>query len=206
MTEELLGSGQVVVDLGLCLKEARVLDSQPAGWDGRLDVVADLPDPLAWLEELEPRAEHPEPFQILMSEAVHREVLETLGGRLPEAGGLLIGPKNHRAITHFAFLDDAKATPVTFEINATRINEMMRSFVACLLDLKGVVHSHPKGYQSPSGGDLVYLERLFANPKNADADWFFFPIICDGQLHPFVFRPRIQEQSERISPAKIILF
>jgi ThiF family len=44
--------------------------------------------------------------------------------------------------------------------------------------LAGVVHSHPRGYARPSGGDLEYLEAIFrANPK---LQFFELPIVQTG--------------------------
>src|SRR4051794_34941178 len=53
--------------------------------------------------------------QVLISTPVYDEVLSTLGKLAPEAGGLLLGPKNHRAITHFMPDPDAERTASTFE-------------------------------------------------------------------------------------------
>jgi Prokaryotic homologs of the JAB domain len=198
--DNLLGSSQVVVDLGLVLQ---IKDGVPeAGLAGRKRGIA-----INFPKQVRSKRLDADPRQrVLMSEPTFNEVVSSLGMARPEAGGLLLGPKNHRAITHFAMDHDATTTSTTFEVNSTRLNKMMKPFLACSLDLKGIVHSHPGGYDRPSTGDLVYLEKLFRNPKNAGEETFFFPIYCDGALRPYVYLPHGSSAADRVRKAKLILF
>ncbi|MCA9028920.1 MAG: Mov34/MPN/PAD-1 family protein, partial [Planctomycetaceae bacterium] len=67
-----------------------------------------------------------------------------------------------------------------------RLNALIRKIRPAGLAVIGIVHSHPGHFRRPSGGDLVFLQKIFANPKNASHGNFLFPIVADGQFFPYV--------------------
>jgi proteasome lid subunit RPN8/RPN11 len=130
------------------------------------------------------------------------DAVQELGDRTPEYAGILLGPKDSDIVTHFVADEQGAATRSSFTLNVDWLNKVIRRFVRCGIDVKGVVHSHPPGVPSPSQGDLAYVRDVFATPKNDDADELFLPIFCDGRLHPFVIGRDIPL---RIRAAELVL-
>ena len=121
---------------------------------------------------------------LLMTQAVFQRVLAELLRLAPEAGGALIGPRDTELVTHY-LPNDGEATPDSFTLDHHTLNRQLAALRDAGLDLKGIVHSHPAGVHSPSSGDLAYIERLLANPRNRSATTLAFPIVCDGRLWPY---------------------
>ncbi|QDU42906.1 hypothetical protein Mal52_13750 [Symmachiella dynata] len=122
-----------------------------------------------------------------ITQSCFRETLEYLGRRPPEQAGLLFGPKDDPTlVTHFIAERGGHSTSVTFSINAHFCNVWLRKFKAAHMTCLGVCHSHPAGVHTPSGGDIVFLEKLFARPKNTDAGYVLLPIVCHGRFYPYV--------------------
>lgn len=140
---------------------------------------------------------------IMLTQAVYHSALEVLNQHVPEACGLLLGPRDCELVTHFLFDGKGKSTPVSFTLDAESLNEAIRPYLACRMDVKGIIHSHPIGLNTPSRGDLTYLKRLWARPRNRDTNEFFFPIVCNKQLFPYVVRP--VEDTLQVVPAHLIL-
>jgi hypothetical protein len=146
--------------------------------------------------------------EVLISEVVYHEVCRTLSQVPVESGGLLLGPKNHRAITHFHLDAKAPRSGVTFHLEGPRLTQELEPFLACAMDLKGIVHSHPTGCSAPSHGDVAYLRTLFSAPENAreEQEQFFCPIFEGTQLHPYVYRPQCGREPERLTAATYTFF
>lgn len=104
-----------------------------------------------------------------------------------ELGGILLGPIDAQDVV-VRYLKDHRgdATPASFTIDHNGLTTAIRNSKPAGLTCVGIVHSHPNGICRPSGGDLAFLDRIFANPKNSDCGCFFFPIVCNGTLYPFV--------------------
>jgi proteasome lid subunit RPN8/RPN11 len=134
---------------------------------------------------------------LLMSRPCHDHVLRELTSRPPEAGGLLLGPRDHRAVTHFVLDETGAGTPASFTFDHERLNALLAPLLAAGLDVKGLVHSHPDGCDRLSAGDLAYARRLLRNPRN-DAEAVLMPIVVAGTLLPFVVRRECWRQPERV--------
>jgi proteasome lid subunit RPN8/RPN11 len=147
------------------------------------------------------------PARFVMLRSVHEELIESLGSIPPEACGMLLGPKKHASlITHFVRDESGKGSPVSFQIDGERMTKTIKPFITAGLDLKGIVHSHPRGVHRPSGGDLIYLKKLYANERNAansDAAAFYFPILADGRLFHFAYDP--SDGDGELRPATLAL-
>lgn len=127
----------------------------------------------------------PRPLMRMMQSA-YAAVMDHLTGIEPEAGGMLLGPKGSSVITHYVPDLKGKATPVSFTVDAASLNRILKKHVECGLDAKGMVHSHPRGCNFPSHGDLQYVRRAFANEKNHDLSEFFLPIVSGRELFAYV--------------------
>jgi len=140
-----------------------------------------------------------------ISRPVYEEILFALGTRAPEVGGVLLGPKNNRLVTHFIFDEGGQSADTTFTLDHLGLNQIIAPYLSCNLDIKGFVHSHPSGYPRPSTGDREYLARLLSNPRNQTEE-LFFPIQCDGRLQAFIVTPgSLRVDRQWAIPARIHL-
>ena len=93
----------------------------------------------------------------------------------PERGGLLFGPVGRDVITLFEPDEDARTSAVTYTISARMCAEAPRIERATGLEYKGVIHSHPRSMDHPSGGDRASAANaLRLNPHMGR---FFMPIV-----------------------------
>ena len=143
---------------------------------------------------------------VLMTQPVYIAILAKLTWP-PEKGGLLIGPKDHEAVTHFHLDDSGEATDASFTFDHAALNDALKGYVAAGLDCKGYVHVHPPGCDRPSYGDLAAVRALFAKQKNGGLHRFLLPIIASGQLHPFVIeRQDLANGGDCARYGKLVLF
>jgi proteasome lid subunit RPN8/RPN11 len=145
------------------------------------------------------RTERP---RILMTRPAFDQAVAMLASRQPEFAVFLLGPQGHPAITHVVPDTTGEGTPSSFRVGAKRINEVLSQFTPLGLDGKGFWHSHPPGSDRLSNGDLAYVQRLFANPKN-DVREVVMPITSDGLVYPFVVR---RDNPREALAAELVLF
>jgi hypothetical protein len=107
-----------------------------------------------------------EQFRIL--ESAHRQILDTVGRRRPESGGILLGSRNDYVVQKFVFdaggsMSSAAYDPDVVFINRTIKKEWNDNGLAFL----GFIHSHPRGVSRLSGdwgnntGDVGYMRAIF---------------------------------------------
>jgi len=149
----------------------------------------ETPDRFVTPPPRDPPDDEPLPLWAMkITQSAYGETMDYLRGRKPEAAGILIRPAlDDVLVTHFIPDVDGRATPVSFELNAANLNRVLKERKPAGLTCKGIVHSHPAGISQPSCGDVVYFNRLFARPANADTQQIFVPIVCTGRLFPYVF-------------------
>lgn len=121
---------------------------------------------------------------LLMATTAWQATMAHLTGRPPEAGGILIGPINHDAVTNYVPDLTGLATTASFTFDHEQLNELLRRYVPLGFDAKGVAHSHPAGCLAPSGGDLRFVSDCFA--KSSELDRFYMPIVVGKRLFPYV--------------------
>jgi proteasome lid subunit RPN8/RPN11 len=139
----------------------------------------------------------------MMTTSVHAEILERLASRETEAGGALVGPRNHPIVTHFFFDEGAAVSSTSYTPDHAALNARLPRLREVNLEMKGLVHSHPPGVCLPSAGDVAYVRSAFANTKNR-VEQYLLPIVCDGRLHPHVFtREDIVERAANDITARI---
>lgn len=119
----------------------------------------DLPDGYRRVEPTELRG--PEPLH--MTDAVLGHIRDTVGVRPAEEGGMLGGPRARGVVTRYHFDETARRTTATYTPDDALLNQLLRkSWNPAGINLLGFVHSHPRSYWRPSGGDMVYAERILA--------------------------------------------
>jgi len=106
--------------------------------------------------------------KFFIMDSAYREILETVGKRRPESGGILLGSREDYIVKKFVFdqfgsMSSAAYDPDIYFINKTIKNEWEEN----QLELLGFVHSHPRGVDKLSGdwgnntGDIGYLKAIF---------------------------------------------
>ncbi len=104
-----------------------------------------------------------------------------------EKAGMLLGPAaEDDLVTHYIPDRKGRATPSSFTLDADGLNKTLRKYKQVNLTCKGVVHAHPPGVLQPSFGDLLYVAKLFSNPKNKKTSQVLLPIICNGRFYPYL--------------------
>ena len=58
------------------------------------------------------------------------------------------------------------------------------------------------GCTRPSYGDLQHVRSTLARAKNAKTEQFFLPIVCGGQLYPYIVK---RDRPNEVGIAKLII-
>lgn len=96
------------------------------------------------------------------------EIVATIGARPAESGGALLGLNSASTVVSFVFDPSATTTGSTYVPSRELTIRVQEHEVAADLQFKGVVHSHPGTFDSPSGPDHdSFTEGLVANPELA---------------------------------------
>ena len=139
-----------------------------------------------------------------MASDVHRQLMLTICSKPAETGAILLGPLNSDDITDFYFDHSARLTGATYSPDHITLNRKMKQeWIPRGVDMKGFVHSHPRGVDRLSSGDLTYIARLLK--ANDDMAQFAAPIVLPEQyrLCPFIV---LRDAPQRPVLAKLILF
>lgn len=101
-------------------------------------------------------------MQIL--ENAYNEIINTIGSRPAESGGLLFGKEDDMIVRKFVFDKHALTTRSTYTFNTEFLNpEIKRIWNEEGLSCIGFIHSHPHGYGHPSPPDIEYFTSMFDN-------------------------------------------
>ena len=115
-------------------------------------------------------------YVVSMSLNAYSEILGTVGCLPAETGGLLLWPADSEHVSDFWFDRNASCTGATYSPDATTMNAMLRDVWRPQgLDWKGFVHSHPRGFDHLSPGDMSYIARLLLG--SPDMSSFIAPIV-----------------------------
>ena len=112
---------------------------------------------------------------ILFTDDVLKAIERDIASHDPERGGALLGPANTNLISLFIFDYSAKTTSATYTPSSWLVDEVKH--VECAEDIvfKGIIHSHPGGFDRPSPADLKgFANNLAHNPRMGS---FIAPII-----------------------------
>lgn len=100
--------------------------------------------------------------KVRILESVLNKIINTVGSRPAESGGLLFGNEEDMIITDFVFDENARTTRTTYSFNVGFLNpEIKRLWTEKRLSCIGFLHSHPPGYSWPSPPDMTYFTSMF---------------------------------------------
>lgn len=106
--------------------------------------------------------------------ALH-QIYHDIGLYPPERGGALLGPIGQAVITHFILDDQARTSGASYLPSPQLTQRVQQMELQQNLEFKGVIHSHPGGYDRPSGPDEEAMwEGLKINPH---IPFFVAPIV-----------------------------
>jgi proteasome lid subunit RPN8/RPN11 len=116
---------------------------------------------------------------------VLRDVEREIGAHPPERGGALLGPRGRPLATRFVADPEAAATSASWHPSRELdrgVREIEREEG---LELKGVVHSHPRGLDRPSAQDALELAEGLR--RNGHMPFYLAPVVTrepPGELGP----------------------
>lgn len=140
------------------------------------------------------------------------DIRTSIAEHRPERGGALYGPKDYPLVTHFEFDAEARTTSVSYVPSVRLIQSVRNVERETGLRFKGIVHSHPLGYDRPSEGDRASAANLFRH--NSHLSSIAMPIVQqvnaggnaapEGFIRWFAAERRQDEAAER-APAFLLM-
>lgn len=106
--------------------------------------------------------------KFIILQSAYNEILNTVGKRVPESGGILLGSREDYVVQKFVFDPHGSMTSGGYDPDVDFINGVIKKeWEENQLELLGFLHSHPRGVTRLSGdwgnniGDLGYLRAIF---------------------------------------------
>ena len=138
--------------------------------------------------------EQPEEKSVMkLTKSVYDSILETVGTKTPESGGMLLGNREDFLVRKFHFDEYGSRSPGSYDPDVDFLNMVLKREAERGNRLLGFVHSHPRGARNLSSdwgdgiGDLGYIERFFEHIPSIDQ--FLTPIVfseSDGGKQEFI--------------------
>ena len=113
-----------------------------------------------------------------MTREVYNEIMEILGTKKPELGGMLGFTLDQDFIDSFVFDEKGKVNSVAYSPNTEFLNGVIQGeWEKKRIFLGGFVHSHPGDFNRLSFDDIEYAQRIM----NAfDMTYLFMPIVTSS--------------------------
>lgn len=147
-------------------------------------------------------------------------ISSTIGSRPVETGGALLGSYGNSLIVDFVYDEEGAVTGSTYVPSAGLTQVVQRNEIERYLQFKGIVHSHPGTFDSPSGPDEESF--LAGLQTNLELGRYLAPIITlregspapnklkigDGVWASFYVAVRSRSRGVRVAPClpKVIWF
>jgi proteasome lid subunit RPN8/RPN11 len=142
--------------------------------------------PSGWVIEPRPCDRQGRRPLMRLTQSAYCDIMQEIGERPPERGGILLGPAGQALATHFVPDETGRGTSASWAFDHRRLNEIIRHYLTVRMDMLGFVHSHPPGYRQLSPQDIRDFQKPFANAKNTNLHEVWAPIVVDGALHPYI--------------------
>ena len=110
---------------------------------------------------------------------VLRAIEAEIGRRPPERGGALLGPPHRPLISRFLADPQATSTPSSYSPSRALARSVKEAEAADGLELKGIVHSHPRSMERPSDQDAHELGVGLS--LNGHMPFYVAPIVTDAR-------------------------
>ena len=141
---------------------------------------------------------------IYIAKSVYDEILNILGKRKPELGGMLGWSDDQDYIDTFVFDAKAKVGNAEYNPNTEYLMSVMDGeWVKEDIYLAGFVHSHPRDCNQLSYADIEYAQRIM---KAFDMKYIFMPIITSSFAYKTTFNPYIVTISGKVKRCKIEVY
>ncbi|MBL0236041.1 MAG: hypothetical protein IPQ02_05335 [Saprospiraceae bacterium] len=137
-------------------------------------------------------------------EGAYNEIVNTIGSRPAESGGLLFGKEDDMIVRKFVFDKHAHTTRSTYTFNTEFLNpEIKRIWNEEGLSCIGFIHSHPHGYGRLSPPDIEYFSSMF---ESMPRKHYITPIVFTVPDGGFKINAHILRNGERnTSIAEIVV-
>lgn len=134
--------------------------------------------------------------RITILRSAYDAILQTVGSRLPESGGILLGSREDFVVQKFVFDSSGSTSSAAYDPDIASINRIIKDeWKQNRLALLGFIHSHPRGVSRLSGdwgnntGDIGYTKAILKAVK--DLKKFLVPIMYSpkdgGKLEVFPY-------------------
>jgi proteasome lid subunit RPN8/RPN11 len=127
--------------------------------------------------------------KIQILETPFNQIVNTIGSRPAESGGLLFGKEDDMIVRKFVFDKNAQTSRSTYTLNTDFLNpEIKRIHEEEGLSCLGFIHSHPYGYGRLSPPDINYFASMFDYmPRTHYITPIIFTVSDGGfKMHGFV--------------------
>ena len=122
-----------------------------------------------------------------MLRSIYDQILNTIGKRMPECGGIL-GAGEKGIISEYYFDVTGKNEPDAYTPDVGAVNQVLEAWHERGIHMVGIVHSHKEGMIAPSCGDIRYGIRILKALDSVDT--FYLPIITTTTngvvIHPYI--------------------
>jgi hypothetical protein len=138
--------------------------------------------------------------KIPISRKAFYELRHKLSSRPAESGGVLLGPANSDAITHFYFDSGGVCTGNSYSPDYNFLNRKLRQqWRPAGLEIKGIAHSHGSNLNILTYGDMRYIKRLMS--RNHGMRMFVAPVVLPYQksIHPMIISRDSMDYVQRCS-------
>lgn len=123
------------------------------------------------------RAHSEAPSQMKITDSVYKQMINTLGTRKPELGGML-GSSHNGLIDTFVFDSKAKTNSAEYHPSTKYLSSIINNEWADKgIGLTGFVHSHPYYFRELSGADVEYAKEIILA---AGLSYLFMPIVMSS--------------------------
>lgn len=138
---------------------------------------------------------------VYIEKQVLKQIMDILGKRKPELGGMLGFSEEQDLITHFVFDKNARVNSVEYNPNTKFLDTVINGkWEKQKISLAGFVHSHPGHFNRLSGADVEYAARIC---KEFDLEYLFMPIVTSSTDSETSITGYVVTKDEQILDCKI---
>lgn len=124
--------------------------------------IKDLEPTVQVTEETIVEEQEYEPLVMRFTNNAYHDIVNTIGNKTAESGGLLFGKLDDYVVRKFVYDKDARVTGGSYTFNTKFLNPEIKRLwddekLACI----GFIHSHPWGMKTPSYMDMRYFHNMF---------------------------------------------